>query len=56
MIQGPAWIPCAWDCGDYWCLIHKMHVHDCDCPPIEEWWLDPYSEGGPRVMTDYTVG
>lgn len=40
----PAWIPCAWGCGDYWCLVHKMHAHDCDCPPIEEWEVDPYVE------------
>jgi hypothetical protein len=34
-------------CQDYWCEVHKMHVHDCPCPSIEEWvrqrkW--PYGE------------
>jgi hypothetical protein len=45
----PCWIPCAWGCGDFWCLAHGMHAHDCPCPSIEEWEVDPYSEGGPRT-------
>src|SRR5436305_690717 len=38
----PAWIPCT-GCENFWCTIHGMHAHDCSCPPIEEWTVDPYS-------------
>ena len=38
----PAWLNCP-ACHDYWCTIHNMHVHDCECPPVEEWTTDPYS-------------
>ena len=39
---GPAWIRC--DCSpNFICTIHQIHVHDCDCPPVEEWTVDPYS-------------
>lgn len=41
----PCWIPCP-SCDCFWCTIHDQHVHDCDCPPIEDWWWDPYSRGG----------
>lgn len=37
----PAWIKCQC-CEDYWCSIHKKHIADCECPPIEEWKSDPY--------------
>ena len=33
-------------CGCYWCGRHEGHVHDCGCPPVEEW------EGSPDV-TDH---
>lgn len=39
----PAWIPCP-DCEDYWCTIHNCHAFECECPPIDEWDYDPYSE------------
>jgi predicted nucleic acid binding AN1-type Zn finger protein len=32
----PSWIPCEY-CEEYFCTIHKMHVADCDCPPIDDW-------------------
>lgn len=36
------WAKCFF-CENYWCSIHSMHAHDCDCPPIEEWTLfSPY--------------
>lgn len=35
------WEKCRW-CENYWCAIHEMHVHDCDCPAIEEWTGNPY--------------
>jgi hypothetical protein len=41
-----AWVRCN-SCEDYLCRLHDMHVHDCPCPPIEEWDQDPYSSGGP---------
>lgn len=40
----PAWEAC--DCCEDWiCNIHGCHAHDCDCPPIDDWDIDPYSEG-----------
>lgn len=36
-----AWVPCDC-CENYWCTIHKMHAHDCACPPIEGWKTSPY--------------
>lgn len=41
----PAWVFCE-NCEDYLCSIHRVHVYECDCPPIEEWEVDPYAEGG----------
>lgn len=41
----PAWVECE-HCDDYVCTIHRQHTADCPCPPIEEWTVDPYSEGG----------
>ena len=38
----PAWIKCE-ACDDFYCTVHHMHVYDCDCPPIDEWDIDPYS-------------
>jgi len=35
------WPPCA--CGNRWCRIHQLHAYECDCPPIEEWKIDPYT-------------
>jgi hypothetical protein len=43
-LDPPAWMPCL--CCDEWvCTIHGEHVHDCDCPPIEDWETDPYGPG-----------
>ncbi len=30
-------------CDDYLCTVHKVHVADCPCPPLEEWTSDPYT-------------
>ena len=35
------WAPCNC-CDDYMCSIHQEHVYDCECPPLEEWTVDPY--------------
>lgn len=37
------WSPCP-NCENYWCEIHKMHAHDCPCPPVEEWETSPYND------------
>ena len=44
---GAAWV--RHGCGDMWCRVHECHTHDpgCDCPGIEEWDCDPYTDGGP---------
>lgn len=36
------WTRCGDGCGEWWCAIHAMHVHECPCPPIEEWDRSPY--------------
>lgn len=41
-----AWRRCA-ICPDWICALHGRHAHDCGCPPIERWAIDPYTEGGP---------
>lgn len=41
----PCWTLCDM-CEDYICNIHKMHAHDCDCQPIEWWYIQemcPYT-------------
>jgi hypothetical protein len=43
--NAPAWVPCE-HCDEYYCTIHDMHACDCPCPPVEDWVVDPYSEGG----------
>ena len=45
-MNNPAWIPCPDGCGNFLCTVHKTHVHDCACPPIDEMTFDPYTEGG----------
>ena len=39
------WVKCDM-CDDYVCNVHgNQHVHDCDCPPLEDWLdvnLSPY--------------
>ena len=48
-----AWIRCP-SCEDFWCTIHRQHVYDCACPPIEEWMSrDPYASGGRRPPTAF---
>ena len=47
-----AWVRCG-DCGDWWCVIHGRHVHECECPAIEHWGdVDPYSERGSPCGTE----
>jgi hypothetical protein len=40
------WIKCPFDCDDWMCEEHKLHVYECDCPTYEEYleqgW-DPYN-------------
>ena len=41
----PAWVKCPC-CENFFCTIHRMHAHDCECPEIDDWTVDPYTEGG----------
>jgi hypothetical protein len=41
--NGPAWVPCDC-CGEYLCTIHETHAYECECPPIDDWEVDPYTE------------
>jgi len=46
------WVPCP-SCEDYWCVVHKKHVYDCECPPLEEWVetdRDPYLSERERLQ------
>ena len=52
----PAWVPCWNGCGEFLCMIHRLHVSDCDCPAIEDWEVDPYVEGGPLLREDLLAG
>src|SRR5262245_50123366 len=44
--ETPAWVPCDC-CENYLCRLHGGHVHDCSCPPLEEWDRSPYEQGAP---------
>jgi hypothetical protein len=41
-----AWVRCPGDCGQSFCTLHWEHVSECPCPPIDDWDVDPYVEGG----------
>ena len=38
-----AWVPCPC-CQEYWCMRHGCHAFECECPAIQEWTTDPYSD------------
>lgn len=38
-VERPAWVDCPC-CEDMLCVRHKVHVSDCDCPPLEYWIAD----------------
>ena len=43
------WITCNF-CDEWWCNLHQAHVHDCDCPPLEDLLpVDPY-EDSPEMV------
>ena len=50
------WIPCVCEAGVFRCVIHKQHVHDCPCPPIDQWETDPYTEPIPRHSVNRSSG
>lgn len=50
LIQSPAWGRCDC-CDDFICFIHLKHTHECECPPIDEWGVDPYCSGAIRRFT-----
>lgn len=37
------WVRCG-GCDDFYCTRHDAHVHDCDCPEIQDWESDPYAD------------
>jgi hypothetical protein len=48
VLHRPLWVLCP-DCEDYWCMKHKKHVADCDCPDIDAFSrrnIYPYIDGG----------
>jgi hypothetical protein len=50
----PAWVECP-HCDDFVCTVHDCHTHEsgCECPPVEDWLVDPYSEGGNAVSLEF---
>ena len=58
MSKGATWRPC--ECGNYWCAFHDCHVHDCACPPVEEWATSPYASAikrdGYREEYNFSTG
>jgi hypothetical protein len=44
-IAPAAWVSCPC-CDEFQCTLHRMHVFDCPCPPIDQWSIDPYVTGG----------
>lgn len=42
-VSEAVWVKCEL-CENFLCTLHEMHVHDCPCPPIEDWVgsHDPY--------------
>jgi len=38
----PIWSKCPC-CDEFWCKQHDQHTFECDCLPIDEWDIDPYS-------------
>lgn len=50
LVQSPAWVKCEC-CDEFICSIHSTHAHECECPPIEDWGVDPYSSGAIRRIT-----
>jgi hypothetical protein len=43
-----AWPSWTFQGGAFLCRLHPGElVEDCECPPIEDWTIDPYTSGGP---------
>ena len=51
--QAPAWEPCEC-CDEFKCNIHGAHVFECECPPIDEWDTDPYSDARLQRLQERT--
>lgn len=49
-MTGPAWVPCP-HCGEWLCTIHRMHVFECPCPPVDEWERSPYQTESSSTAT-----
>ncbi len=49
MTLRPMWIACE-DCDGFLCVIHGQHVHECECPDVDELatlGVDPYTQSLP---------
>jgi len=49
MISVLAWLPCDC-CDEYWCVIHKKHAFECECPEIEAWEENGYWPYGLKAV------
>ena len=45
VLRAPCWVPCDC-CEELRCTRHGIHASECACPPVEEWDVDPYADGG----------
>lgn len=46
------WVECI-DCDEFWCNVHRKHVHDCTCPDIENLLninIDPYLDDETKLI------
>jgi len=59
LTRKPVWEECP-DCGEYWCNLHQEHVHECMCPPVDDWLEEfdelPYDLYIPVVILDEYYG
>ena len=48
-VSRPIWERCG---ENFWCNRHHAWAYECECPPIEEWDRDPYSESDDDAQED----
>lgn len=46
-----SWTPCG-GCDEFYCNIHRKHVFECKCRPINEWVSNPYL---PPTLPDLSI-
>jgi len=37
----PIWVKCHC-CEEFLCMLHELHVSECECPDITRWLFSPY--------------